>query len=207
MIEDDPWIGSNYGYGALGEKRVAIVGWSHHANEGDMASDTPEARGTIQCIEKVISGEWRIRFFTQLRNCFGYSQHEAFWPHVVFFNYLPTAVPTRDKFSHGSVEQRVAAQDRFRRIVREQEPRIVVIFTRRGWAFDWAFPEPENSLRGIGSEFPDYFGYRIYNHRTPVFFLRHPQGAPKLLMRRATERILSEAYSVANANGQGAAPR
>lgn len=192
MIEDEPWIGPSYGSGLLGAQRIAIVGWSHHADEGDEASGILNGKGTIHCIERVMSGEWRIRFFTQIRDYFEYDQHAVFWPQVIFLNYLPTAVPTADKFSHGNLEQRLDAPDRFRRLLRLHKSKRVLIFSRRDWAFNWAFPEAQNLFHKLGSEFPDTFGYRLYERGLPIFFLRHPQGASKVMMRRAIERILSE---------------
>jgi len=36
MIEHTPWVGADYGLG-IGGQRIAIVGYSHHRDEGAIA--------------------------------------------------------------------------------------------------------------------------------------------------------------------------
>jgi len=184
VIEHAAWMGSDYELG-LQEQRIAIVGYSHWLGEGDEDA----ADGTIRCVSRVISGEWKIRFFTQIRNYFGYNDHGAFWQRVMFFNYLPNCVGgANQRFGHGTSEQRDFADDRFRRLIREKLPQKVLVFTSR----QWAFPTLESPRQNILPDFPkfSYEAYGVDGHHIAVFFLRHPQGARADLMRRAVKYVL-----------------
>jgi hypothetical protein len=181
VIEHAAWVGSDYRLG-LGGQRVAIVGWSHFGDEGD------EDVGTIGCVNRVISGEWKIRVFTQIRDYFGYNDHGSFWPRVMFFNYLPSLVGgPEERFGDGTPEQRCKAKERFKRLIRENAPAKVLVFTsRRG-----AFP-PRDNPQSLGPDFPQFSQckYDIGGHPAPTFFLRHPQGARRDVMRRAVKYVL-----------------
>lgn len=166
---------------------MAIVGYSHWVGNGD--GDHIEV--TQECISKVVSGEFRTLFFTAVRNYFGYEKHEDFWRRVMFFNFLPNAIGgPGQRFGAGTEDQVNIARDRFLRLIRENLPNRVLIFTSR----HWAFPEIDVPLQKLGQNFPSKFGYRQYavgSHEvTTAFFLRHPQGANKELMRRAVQHVL-----------------
>ena len=183
MTEHEPWVGAEYNLG-IGGQRVAIVGYSHW---GEEAHDTPEA--TRECVAQVISCEWRIRFFTQIRNYFGYDDHGAFWPRVLFFNFLPNLVggPNR-RFNHGTPEQHAHGLSRFERLIHRHRPDRVFVFTGRHWAFGL------NNERRALPNFPKFSSrtYKIGQHTAKAFFLRHPQGASKDLMRRAVMYVIEE---------------
>jgi hypothetical protein len=185
MIEHTAWRGPSYEDGINGQ-RIAIVGYSHW---GEVGEDTVEK--TRECIAKVISGDYKnIQFFTQVRNYFCYEDRRAFWYHVLFFNFLPNLVGgPNDRYGHGREEQRALGRKRFVRLIREHRPDKVFIFTGRHWAFG------ENSERQqLGPDFPKFTWreYRGEGHSTKAFFLRHPQGASKELMRRVVKYILEE---------------
>jgi hypothetical protein len=183
MIDHLPWIGAAYSTGINGQK-IAIVGYSHWSDE----SDNEGAQATRECIQNVISSDWKIRFFTALRNYFGYVDHGAFWNKIIFFNYLPNCVGNGEqRFEHGTEEQREYAKERFKRIVGEERPQKVLVFTSRRWAF------PEVDCTSLSpSNFPSfsYGQYHVGDHTALIFFLRHPQGAKKTLMKSAVEYIL-----------------
>jgi hypothetical protein len=84
MVEHAAWIGPDYERSdtSLGGQRLAIVGYSHWLVDG--WEDTNEA--TRDCVSKVMSGELRKAFFTQVRDYFGYDNHTIFWQQVMFFN-------------------------------------------------------------------------------------------------------------------------
>jgi hypothetical protein len=184
MIEHSPWIGCHYKDGINGQ-RIAIIGYSHWLGDGD--EDSTEA--TIVCIRSVMSGEWKIRFFTQVRNYFGFDGHRVFWPHVMFFNYLPCCVGNADgRYDHGTNEQRAVAATRLLTLLREHLPDKVFIFSGRYWAF----PLTTGLCQKLGACYSNFcFGtYGAGTRHIPVFFLRHPQGANGDLMRRAVRHIL-----------------
>ena len=183
MIEHTAWVGADYKLGLSGS-RIAIVGFSHHLGD-DGGEDSND--GTIQCIRNVISGEWKIAFFTQIRNYFGFANHDAYWQRVIFFNYLPDSVGDgSQRYGHGTPEQRSLAQVRFVRILNERIPQKVLIFTGRHWAF------PDVACEQLSPQFPKFWHgiYSAGNHKITAFFLRHPQGASGDLMRRAVKDVL-----------------
>lgn len=158
-----------------------IVGWSHWGNEG-------EDVGTKGCIQKVIDGEWRIAFFTQIRGYFDHQDHALFWPQVMFINFLPNLVGgPEQRFGHGTLEQRQIGKERFLRLIEENLPHKVLVFTSRRWAF----PYLDNS-ENLSSSFPQFLKskYKIGSHEAAVYFLRHPQGARKTIMQAAVRYII-----------------
>jgi hypothetical protein len=180
LREHDPWVGEKFESGINGQ-RVMIVGWSHW---GDESEDV----GTIGVIERVISGEWRINFFTQIRGYFGFQNDDCFWQRVMFINYLPNIVGGEEqRYGHGTMEQREIGQKRFLRLIREKRPHKVLVFTSRRWAFP-KFDVSEN----LGPMFPQFSKckYKIGAHEADIFFLRHPQGASKEIMTKAVRYIL-----------------
>ena len=187
MDEHEPWVGGEYQNGLCGF-RVALVGWSHWGDEDD------EDFGTRVCIEKVISREWRIRFFTQIRNYCGYSDHALFWPKVMFLNYLPNLVGgAEERFGHGTEEQREAAKLRFRRLVEAHAPQKVLVFTSRRWAL------PEMAWRReLDPPFSKFLkcGFETARGAVDVYCLRHPQGAKGEVMRQVVDHVLRAPLSI-----------
>ncbi len=186
MIEHKPWEGSDYSTSPIKGQQVAIVGYSHWLEDGWPDNDD----ATIDCIRKVMSGSGEVKtasFFTPVRNYFGYPDHKTFWPKVMFFNYLPSCVGGADKrFKSGTPEQRKRAEARFLRLTKDKRPQKVLVFTARSGYFP-----PAEGLQSIPGF--DKFKLGIYRFDDFVFsayFLRHPQGADKELMRSAVEYIL-----------------
>jgi hypothetical protein len=189
-MEHFPWVGLDYTLGIDGH-RIAIVGYSHHLEQKEDSENF-----TNVCMSKVISGEWKIPFFAQIRDYFGYQDHAVFWRRVMFFNYLPDRVGDQSqRYKHGTEDQRKKAKDRFLRLIREQVPipQKVFVFTSRGWAF----PFEPTSLKSFGPRFPKFcwVNYRHGEEVTQVFFLRHPQGANGELMCQAVNYALRASIS------------
>lgn len=185
MIDHNPWMGPNYKEGLDGQ-RIAIVGYSHWLEKGK--EDNVDA--TIECIRSVQSDEWKIAFFTQVRNYFGYNNHEAFWGRVMFFNFLPCCVGTEgERYRSGTPEQRTIGQTRFLRLLGEKLPQKVFVLTGR----HWAFPVTSDSPKKLGLNFPNFScgTYGFENDHVVAFFLRHPQGANKNLMMNAVKNALA----------------
>ncbi len=188
MIEHLPWIGPDYQKRGLNGQKVALVGYSHWADEdgNDFTEDT---------VEKIINGTWNISFFTNIRNYFGYDNHAEFWPRVVFFNYLPSYVGGADqRYANGSLEQIEQARARFLRLLKQYKPDKVIVFTTKGWS---QLPETDEEKTGRGTFqlWPDDRKFRwgtfgIDGKLIKVFGLRHPQGASFELMKRAVRSIL-----------------
>lgn len=164
-MEHRAWVGSDYKKLGIDGQCLAIVGYSHWTD--DVTFEGTEA--SIRCIRCVMSGEWKINFFTQIRNYFGYETHDSFWQRVMFFNYLPECVGGGDeRFNHGTQEQINRAKDRFLRLIQKELPDKVLVFTSRRWAF----PFDAETLQKLGSRFGDFswLRYSFDGHLIPIFF-------------------------------------
>lgn len=169
-IVHKPFRGSEYESGING-KRIAIVGYSFW-HDGEYPDNEDWSSFTIG---KVISGAWKPKFFSTIRNSFGYTNHNDFWNRVLFFNYVPTMIGTgAQRFATATPEESATANTRFQQILDEYRPDLVFVFTKKthlgglGWGFRplgeplQAFVEAERAENGYVSK---------------VFRLRHPQGA------------------------------
>lgn len=195
MVQHLHWRGDHYNPGIAGQ-RLAIVGYSHWGDDDDYGDE-----GTRNCITKVISGEWSgsaMRFFASLRNYFGFESHADFWHRVVFFNFLPDCVGDGDaRFKWGTEEQSNRGRQRFMSILTEEKPHKVLVFTSKGWQSCPSTREEigasGNAQLELGSEFPKFScgTYEVGGHVVMAFGLRHPQGAPGEIMRRAVRHILN----------------
>ncbi len=75
-FEHVEWCPEGYRGSGLAGQRIAIAGHSHWSDDPDHDAFTDE------CLRKVISGEWRIAFFTSIARYFGYEDRAAFWSSV-----------------------------------------------------------------------------------------------------------------------------
>lgn len=192
MIEHQPWIGSEYPTGIRGQ-RIAIVGYSHHHPVGS----EDDAGSTVDCVSRVMSREYRdLNFFNSIRNYFGSKDHKLFWPQVMFFNFVPDTIGTSDeRFAYATGEQVRRGVERLHRILSEHRPHKMLVFTKKGWDAMPATREDEAGKKapdlGPGLEQFTWGTYAAGDSVTAAFGLRHPQGAPGDLMRRAVEAALS----------------
>ena len=101
VVDHVYWRGREYESSGIGQQRIAIVGYSHckEDNEEDNKESTPIV------LNNVISGTWSIRFFTSIRNYFGFGSHVDFWEKVVFFNYVPDSMNATTRFDWATDEQ------------------------------------------------------------------------------------------------------
>jgi hypothetical protein len=194
MIEHLHWRGDQYKIGIEGQ-RIAIVGYSHWDDD-----DNSDPDSTRNCMMKIMSGDWKgrkFRFFTCIRNYFGFTSNEDFWSRVLFFNFLPDVVGGGDaRFNLGAEELRNRGKDRFLTILQREKPHKVLVFTTKGWQGCPKTREeigpPEQPPLELGAEFPGFsWGtYDVDGQITMAFGLRHPQGASRGLMERAVRHIL-----------------
>ncbi|MEY9770195.1 hypothetical protein [Sinorhizobium fredii] len=169
-IEHLPFEGKNYNEGISGRK-IAIVGYSHH-HDDPSGDNTEFTRFTIR---QVISGQWKPRFFTVIRNSFGYSSHDEFWNKVLFFNYVPMMIGVgAERYKWANEEQADIANARFLRVLDDYAPDCVFVFTKktRLGALDLDFapmPSPLQSFVAATRSTPAA--------KSVISRLRHPQGA------------------------------
>jgi diadenosine tetraphosphatase ApaH/serine/threonine PP2A family protein phosphatase len=190
LVEHDPWIDERRYHEGIDGQRVAVVGYSHYEGEDEPDGDD----FTTSVVQRVISGEYRLPFFTNIRNYFGADDHASFWPRVLFFNYLPDYIGGRDKkFEAGSPAQIERAQQRFKCLIRRYEPHKVIAFSKKAWT---AFPETSEEESSVGTYALDkhppfrWGTYTVGKHRVLAFGLRHTLGADFAKMHSAIRSIL-----------------
>lgn len=193
-FEHHHWRGPGYHDVPAGQ-RLAIVGYSHYRQRTE--DDFPDfTRWVIE--NDVLSGSRNIAFFKQIA---GYFDGDTdFWNQVIFFNFIPYCIGTdEDRYEDGSRYQIEAGQQRVLRILEEEKPDKLLVFTTKGWRDFPATAEESDGYPGnpqLGAEFPPEFRsgtYRINGHTTRAYGLRHPQGANRELMTKAVESIMSRA--------------
>ena len=190
MTEHRPWIGNRYGAG-LGGQRVGIVGYSHWNNEGDV----DDGGITEYVINNIMSGDFRISFFSSIRNYFGESDHAEFWQKVLFFNYLPTVVGTGDdRYGYGTAQQHLRGRARTLELIETYRAEKVFVFSSKGWSsLKAGFKMPGIQLQPatsapVGAEIARWTRGQ---DTTAIAGLRHPQGADGHTMREAVRRVMA----------------
>lgn len=107
MIEHTPWRGAQYERGIEGT-RYAILGYSHwhelHEADADNTTD--------YVLSRVISGEWHIAFFTQIKNYFEFESHSEFWNRVLFLTSFQVLLETAMNVSIGAFQPRFTGHKR-----------------------------------------------------------------------------------------------
>jgi hypothetical protein len=186
-IEHHPYIGPDYEKGIDGLK-VAIVGYSHYS---EPQNDSPGF--TKWCIEQTLAGHWSPRFFTSVRNSFGFADHSEFWPKVAFFNYVPVMIGTAaSKFARAERQHEDRANTRLLEIIGKHRPDLVFVFTRKttmgalGLGFQ---PLPASYERFVGAR------CEVGGHESRIVRLRHTQGAKADQLRGAIRHVMAELNS------------
>lgn len=87
MVQHEPWRGPKYRTGGIDGQRICIVGYSHWLAKGE--KDSRDL--TKRVISGMIDGSCDFKFFYQIRSYFGLEDN-AFWNHVMFFNFLSECV-------------------------------------------------------------------------------------------------------------------
>jgi hypothetical protein len=185
-ITHAPWRPTNKK--GIGGQRIAIIGYSHHS-DGDREGLTREV------ILGVIEGEYKIRFFTSIRKYFEFDDPEDFWGRVLFFNFLPERIGTKnEKYGTGSGEQTRKAIERTLRILAQEKPDKVLFFTTKGWrAFRETIEKSAGPLTPLLQKSPEpaWGRYTIGNHQVLICGFRHPQGAKTQDMRNQVRAFLA----------------
>ena len=191
MVTHEPWVGDEYQAGINGQ-RIGIVGYSHWKNPSE-----PDHDGiTREVVSRIIEGRESHRFFTQIRNYFGFADHRSFWNRVLFFNYVPHCIgDPEQRFDPIGDEEIDSANQRFCEILKASEPEKALVFTSKGWKTllrsDWLLPSTLDSAGIEAALCRDPCGiYVAGGVQAMAFGLRHPQGAPGEIMAAAVKRIL-----------------
>ena len=181
-IEHRCWRPDRYHEGIAGS-RIAISGYSHYSNEGD------DAELTNLVVARVVSGESRYAFFTSVARAFGF-EPSAFWPRVIFFNFVPSIVgSSADKFAVAGELENERARARVRRLLDEHAPDKLFVFSEKAWA---AFPKTDGERAGLIAK-GALVKSGTYTTRSGKKVLaaggRHPQGASANELREFARSI------------------
>jgi len=194
-MEHEPWIGAEYeNGGGLGGQKIAVVGHSHYSDNLDFPSFTKDL------IESCISGpsedfDGDMASFNVVPNYFGFQDRRLFWSKVIFFNFLPTIVGrASQKFEAGTPGQIQAGTARLLRILNQERPSKVFVFSKEAWDYCPKILEAEEQdlSRRLGSDFEGYTmgHYGSIEHPIATFGLRHPLGAKKERMQRVVKTLM-----------------
>lgn len=177
-VEHKPFKGGDYEQGING-KRIAVVGYSFW-HDGEYPDSEDWGAFTLS---KVLSGAWKPRFYSTIRNSFGFNNHTEFWNRVLFFNYVPTMIGTgAERFATATDEEATVANARFSRIIDEHRPDLVFVFTKK------------TQLGGLGLAFKPLAAplqmfvqaeRQANDHTSKIIRLRHPQGANGRALKQA----------------------
>lgn len=184
-MEHTEWCPREYCRGGLSGQRIAVAGHSHWSDDPDHEAFTDV------CLRNVISGEWRISFFTSIARYFGFDEPADFWPNVLFFNFLPTMVgESGERFDNGRKDQWEAGRARVLRILDQHKPDKLFVFSTKAWQ---EFPPTIEDATGVEGQPPLYWHtYEVGNgHRVKAVGLRHPQGANAELMKAQVASLMA----------------
>ena len=128
-----PWIGTQYEYQ---EKRVLLLGESHHGDDPSTWATAPE-RATIECTQAYIEGAWRHKYWTNIIKVVEGRDYweidaKSFWSKVALYNYIqeivgdgPGIAPTEAMWRNAEVG--------FRSVLRYLEPTHMLVLAKRLW--------------------------------------------------------------------------
>ncbi len=184
-IEHVEWCPDGYRGSGLAGQRIAIAGHSHWSDDPDHDAFTDE------CLRNVISGEWRIAFFTSIARYFGYEDRATFWSSVLFFNFLPTKAGSGDeRFAYGDAGQLEAGRARVLRILDHHQPEKLFVFSTKAWQ---EFP-PTLEDAGHATPQPPLFWHSYVTpngHCVKAMGLQHPQGANRDAMTARVAALMA----------------
>ncbi len=174
-------------------KQLAIVGYSHHLD------DDYRSEFTQELLVDVSENRRHIAFFTRISSYFGLSNQE-FWPHVIYFNFLPGRIGDKDdKYKTAPADVHEAARRRVLSILSDNEIERILVFSTKAWN---NFPDTDGEKSGekcsplfertTESRYRVEIGTYTINGR-PVLAagFRHPERANAEEMRHAVETFMS----------------
>lgn len=184
-MEHTEWNPRGYQEAGLLGQRIAIAGHSHWSDDPDHSAFTED------CLRNVISGDWRIAFFTSIARYFGFEDQLTFWSNVLFFNFLPTKVGTGDERFRDGRDQAEAGRARVLRILNQHQPEKLFVFSTKAWL---EFPSTVEDQAKTEAEPPLHWHTFVTPsmHRVKAIGLRHPQGADYISMTTQVSRLMAD---------------
>ncbi len=185
MIEHDPWVGPLYESEGVDGQRLGIIGYSSWV-------EPDRVDYTIYSIERVVAGDWNVRFYNDIASYFRMDR-AAFYNRVVMFEFVPCAIGGKDqKYDLASPEWTAAGRARTLRIAEEKGIEKLIFFSSKAWRSMPPTIERAEGRRTVlpGTKF-EVGRYRLGDRHVTAIGLRHPQYAPRALMSAAIEKALA----------------
>jgi hypothetical protein len=173
-------------------QHLMIVGYSHYTQKNDRDHED----FTKAAVNKVIYGDDRKyggAMFSSVPRYFGdFANRGDFWKKVDFFNFIPNSFSDQTKYANANSEQNEIARSRFRRILCEERPDKVFVFSRKAWrACQGTLQKAALDCVILASESDRNWGtFVMDNTIIPVLGLRHPMLANAEKMRAAVQEFL-----------------
>ena len=186
MIEHDPWIGPLYASEGICGQRLAIVGYS-------CWTEDDHERFTIESVENVISGAWpNVRFFNDIASYFGMDR-AAFYNRVLMFEFVPCSIGGgADRYAGATRQQAAAGCERALRIAKEYAVDKLLIFSVKAWkSMLHTIEKTEGGRTLLGDTKFEIGHYKVGGRNVAAVGLRHPQYAPREVMRSAVQQALA----------------
>jgi hypothetical protein len=189
-LEHRPHEGTRYKT-ALGNKRLLIVGHSHHKKP----DEEDRAEFTVECVEWARERKMqRFPFFARQPRYLNLT-HEQYYDTIALINYPPNALSHRHASPTG--EQIAQAKIRFGSILVQLEPTHVIVLTPR-YLCGRELPATDEQragkpVRTLEIDDQSYeWGHITSGSVTAVCCkLRHPQGARTATMQKAFAAVLA----------------
>jgi hypothetical protein len=173
----------------IDKQHIAIVGYSHY---GDLKKDS--STFTHWALGAFMKGkEVGDQFFPAIQSYFGFDGHPEFWNYVHFFNFVPQCFAREKKYATADAATKKKAQDRFLRILREETPDKVFVFSRKAWNQCPSTVEEEDNrpCTPLKANPSDNWGtYRLDGHEVRVCGFRHPLYARHADVKRSVQEFL-----------------
>jgi len=174
-------------------QHVMIVGYSHYTKK----DDRDHKDFTNVAVNEVIygnDGKYGGAMFSSIPRYFGnYANRGDFWKKVDFFNFVPNSFLDKTKYANANSEQNEIARIRFRRILSEERPDKVFVFSRKAWrSCKDALQEADLNHAPFSYKLDGNWGTFVADGKIiPVCGLRHPMLANAEEMRTAVQSFLS----------------
>lgn len=150
VVKFKPWVGENYETGIHQGKKLMILGESHYcANPETEATEDITIKVIEDLLDPFSEHEGYKNTYTKFAKAvvgekqFSDETKKEFWQHVIFYNYLQTAIsgarvsPTTEQFRN--------SEQAFFEIISQYQPDLIIVWGKRLY----------NNLPQQGTQLPD----------------------------------------------------
>lgn len=136
-----PWVGDKYGAlgNAVSEKKVLVVGESHHAEEHEIGTTVPDM---TQDVLLAYASDKRAPWMRTLDNFAwavsgtgpsGHARDEkrselSTWNSLAFYNYIPVVLAKGARSNRPTASQYRSAKEPFEQVIRDLKPDVLLVW-------------------------------------------------------------------------------